>query len=289
MVDIYHVKANKIHHSAEVSMNTDSVYYDSWKEDRDLILEYNQTSLKDATMSNILGIGVDNLTRTQAVVKVLKMIEEGGVHHVIPMNPYKLHRYKTNSDLNLIASKADMHIATGAGLAWASKMLGSPLKERIHLMSFIMDLIRIAEIKEYTVFMVGSKAEIVERAYINIRKSFPKVRIVGRHGGYFDESREKSVIEAMRKSEANIILVGMGFPKEDKWIYKIHNEFKNTVFVNVGGSIDVISGEIMKAPPFFMQHGLEWFYRIITRPWRIGRMIRLLLFFLQVVWGRIVR
>lgn len=289
MVDIYHVKANKIHHSAEVSMNTDSVYYDSWKEDRDLILEYNQTSLKDATMSNILGIGVDNLTRTQAVVKVLKMIEEGGVHHVIPMNPYKLHRYKTNSDLNLIASKADMHIATGAGLVWASKMLGSPLKERIHLMSFIMDLIRIAEIKEYTVFMVGSKAEIVERAYINIRKSFPKVRIVGRHGGYFDENREKSVIEAMRKSEANIILVGMGFPKEDKWIYKIRNEFKNTVFVNVGGSIDVISGEIMKAPPFFMQHGLEWFYRIITRPWRIGRIIRLFLFFLQVVWGRIVR
>jgi len=289
VVDIYHVKANKIHHSAEVSMNTDSVYYDSWKEDRDLILEYNQTSLKDATMSNILGIGVDNLTRTQAVVKVLKMIEEGGVHHVIPMNPYKLHRYKTNSDLNLIASKADMHIATGAGLVWASKMLGSPLKERIHLMSFIMDLIRIAEIKEYTVFMVGSKAEIVERAYINIRKSFPKVRIVGRHGGYFDENREKSVIEAMRKSEANIILVGMGFPKEDKWIYKIRNEFKNTVFVNVGGSIDVISGEIMKAPPFFMQHGLEWFYRIITRPWRIGRIIRLFLFFLQVVWGRIVR
>ena len=129
-------------------MNTDSEYYNSWKEDRDLVLEYNQTSLKDATISNILGIGIDNLTRNQAVVKVLKMIEEGGVHHVIPMNPYKLHRFKTSNDLHLIASKADMHIASGAGLVWASKMLGSPLKEQIHLISLIMDLIPSPEIEE---------------------------------------------------------------------------------------------------------------------------------------------
>lgn len=266
----------------------ESVYYDSWKEERDIVLEYNQVSFEDANILNILGVGIDNLTRAQAVVRVMKMIEAGGVHHVISLNPYKLHRIKSNSDLHLISSKASMHIASGAGLGWAARMLRSKLKERIPLMSFIMDLVRISEIKEYSIFLVGARPEIVEKTFSNIKKSFPKIRIVGRHGGYFNPERELSVIEAMRKSDANIVFIGMGFPQEDKWIYKFKNEFKNTVFISIGGCIDTISGEIQKAPPFFMDRGLDWFYRIISKPWRIGRLLRVILFFLQVVFKRIV-
>jgi exopolysaccharide biosynthesis WecB/TagA/CpsF family protein len=178
----------------------------------------------------------------------MKMIESGGVHHIINLNPYKLARIKSSNDLNLISSKADMHIASGAGLNWAAKILRSPLKERIPLLSFIMDIIRIAEIKDYTVFLVGGKPETAEKAFSNIKKSFPKIRIVGRHGGYFTPERERSVIEAIRKSEANVVLIGLGFPKEEKWIYEFKNEFKNTVFISVGGSIDIISGEIKRRP-----------------------------------------
>ena len=268
-------------------MIKDAIYYDSYKEDRDLILEYNQTSLADVNFVNILGIGIDNCTRQQAVVKVLRMIEEGGVHHVMALNPYKLHRLTTNNDLNLIASKADLKIAVGAGLPWTASFLGKPLKERIHFVSFLMDIIRIAEIKEITIFMVGAKPEIIEQAYANIKKSFPMIRIVGRHGGYFNKERASNVIEAMRKSEAQIILVGLGFPKEDKWIYQIKNQFKNTVFIGIDGSIDIISGQKHKAPAFFMEKGLDWFYRIITRSWRYLRLLRLLLFYIQVVWQKI--
>lgn len=270
-------------------MSDDSVYYDSYKEDRDLVLEYKQVSLDDVSVKNILGIGVDNVTRTQAVVKVIKMIEEGGIHHIILLNPYKLKRLKSNSDLKIISNKADMHIASGAGITWAGRMLKTPLKEQISILSFMMDLIRISEIKEYSIFLVGAKPEIVEKAFANIKKSFPKIRIVGRHGGYFSAEREKSVVEAMRKSEANIIFVGLGFPKEEKWIYKIKNEFKNTIFIGVGGSIDIISGEIKKAPPYFMERGLDWFYRIITKPWRIGRLFRVILFFLHAISTRIFK
>ncbi len=262
-------------------MTEDTQYYDSYKDDRDLILEYSQLSMDDAGIVNILGLGVDNLTREQAVVKTMKMIEEGGVHHIIPLTPYKHLRIRASSDLQLISNKADMHLASGGGLLWAAKKLKTPLKQQVHLLSFLMDIIRIAEIKEYSIFIVGARPEVTEKAFFNIKKSFPKIRIVGRHGGFFDANREKSVIEAMRKSEANIILVGLGFPKEDRWIYEIKKEFQNTVFVSVGGSIDVISGEITKAPPFFMERGLEWFYRIITRPWRIGRFFRTMFFFLQ--------
>jgi len=152
-----------------------------------------------------------------------------------------------------------------------------------------MEIIRLAEIKEYSIFLVGGKPETAERAFSNIKKSFPNIRIVGRHGGYFNADREKSVIEAIRKSEANIVFVGLGFPKEDKWIYKFKNEFKHAVFISVGGSMDTISGEIKKAPPYFMENGLDWFYRIISKPWRFGRLFRLAFFFISVIFKRIFK
>ena len=268
-------------------MAEETVYYDSYKEERDIILEYNQISLDDASTVNILGQRIDNVNRNQAVVKVMKMIEGKGVHHVMLLNPYKVHRILFNEDLRLISNKANMHLSTGAGLLWAAKTLKNPIKERIHTLSFLMDLIRISEIKQYSIFLVGGRPEITEKAFSNIKKSFPNIRIVGRHGGFFNSEREKSVIEAMRKSEANIIFVGLGFPKEDKWISKIRNEFQNTVFVGVGGSIDIISGEQRKAPAFFMERGLEWFYRIITKPWRIGRLFRVTIFYLQVIFKKL--
>jgi N-acetylglucosaminyldiphosphoundecaprenol N-acetyl-beta-D-mannosaminyltransferase len=268
-------------------MKDQNVQYDSYKEERDLILEYNQVDLGDARITNIMGIGIDNITRAQAVVRVMEMIKSGGVYHIISLNPYKIQRLKSNADLRLISGAADMHIASGAGIQWAGRVLKTPVRERIPLLSFIMDLVRIAEIKEFSIFLVGGKPEIVERAFFNIRKSFPKIRIVGRHGGYFNDEREKSVIEAMRKSEANIVFVGLGFPKEDKWIHDIKGEFKNAVFISVGGSIDIISGEIRKAPAFFMERGLEWFYRIISKPWRVGRLFRVTMFVLMAVAKRI--
>lgn len=263
-------------------MDNQDVYYDSWKENRDIILEYNQVSLENATISNILGLGVDNVNSKQAVVKVLKMIEDGGVHHVIALNPYKMVRYKSNFDLDIMFSKASLKFASGAGVLRLSRISGAqPLCERIPFLSFLMEVIRLAEIKEYSIFLVGAKPETAEKAYSNLMKSFPKLRVVGRHGGYFNPEREKSVVEAIRKTQANIVLIGMGFPREDKWIAKIRNSFQNAVLIGIGGSIDIISGENMKAPAFFMENGLEWFYRCISRPWRYGRLIRVWLLFLH--------
>jgi N-acetylglucosaminyldiphosphoundecaprenol N-acetyl-beta-D-mannosaminyltransferase len=270
-------------------MSEDSRYYDSYKEDRDIILEYNQITLDDASIVNVLNIGIDNLTRQQAVYRVMKMIEDKGVHHVMTLNPYKIARIKSNSDLRLISDKADMHLASGAGIQWAARMLGNPIKERVAILSFMMEIVRLSEIKEYGIFLVGGKPETAEKAFFNIKKSFPNIRIVGRHGGFFNKEREKSVIEAIRKSEANIVFVGLGFPKEDRWIYQFKHEFKNAVFISVGGSFDTISGDIRKAPPYFMERGLDWFYRIITRPWRFGRLLRLGIFFLSVIFKRIFK
>ncbi len=262
-------------------MSSDSHYYSSYKEDRDLVLEYNQVSLEDGEPVNVLGVNIDNLTREQAVVKVIRMIENGGVNHIVPVNPYKIERMKTRQEMRNLFSGADMIIPSGAGVVWAAKKIKTPLKQRIPILSFMMDIIRIAEIKGFSIFIVGGKPETAEMAFFNIRKSFPKIRIVGRHGGYFSPEREKAVVEAMRKSEANIVFVGMGFPKENRWIEKIKGEFQNTVFVGVGGCIDIISGDIKKAPACAMATGTDWLYRTAVRPWRIGRLMRIFKFYVH--------
>ena len=271
--------------------NNESQYdtYDSYKEDRDIILDYNQVDLRDAGVSNILGMGIDNVTCMQACAKVIKMIEEGGVHHVIPLHPYKLIKFRSNNELNAIFNKASLKFASGSGIQWAAKMLKFPLKERIPLLHFLMELIRLSEIKEFTIFIVGGHTETAEKAFANIKKSFPNIRIVGRHGGYFNKQREQNVVEAIRKSEANIVLVGMGFPLEDKWISKFRAQFKNSVFISVGPCIDIISGENLKSPEYFTVRGLEWLYRIMIKPWRFFRFIRIIFFYIHVVLYRIFK
>jgi N-acetylglucosaminyldiphosphoundecaprenol N-acetyl-beta-D-mannosaminyltransferase len=268
-------------------MPNNNINYESYKEERDLILEYNQIKMDDINIVNINGVGVDNVNLSQAVVKTMNMINDNHVHHIMLLNPYKIQKIKSNQELQLISNMADLHLASGAGINWAAKMLKKPLKERVPALSYIMDLIRISEKNQYTIFLVGGKPEITEKAFFNIKKSFPNIRIVGRHGGYFNIDREKSVIEAMRKSQANIILVGLGFPKEDKWIYKIKNKFTNTIFISVGGSFDIISGEIKKAPAYFMKNGLDWLYRILIRPWRIGKLIRVFIFTMQITFTKL--
>ncbi len=83
--------------------------------------------------------------------------------------------------------------------------------------------------------------------------------------------------------------MGLGFPKEDEWIYKLKNELKHGVIISVGGSIDIMSGIIKKAPPYFMTRGLDWFYRIITRPWRIGRFFMVMMFFANVIFKKLLK
>ena len=105
-------------------------YYESYKE-KDLLLEYTEVDISNIPVINILDTGIVNITRIQAVAKIMDMVNAKKVHHVMCMNPYKIMRIKSNNDLNLISKKADMHLACGAGISWAARMLKTPLREVI--------------------------------------------------------------------------------------------------------------------------------------------------------------
>jgi len=170
--------------------------------------------------------------------------------------------------------KADFIVPDGIGIIKASHILKRPLKERVAGFDLMRELLKLAEKEQYTVYLLGAKDETLNKAVRNIKHAFPQIQIVGWHHGYFDLSDE-SIVHQVLQSDADLIFVGTGFPKQEFWIEQHLGKFRKGFFMGVGGSFDVWAGDVKRAPQFWIDHNLEWLYRLIQQPSRIKRMFAL--------------
>ncbi|MDH5656961.1 MAG: WecB/TagA/CpsF family glycosyltransferase, partial [Spirochaetia bacterium] len=182
------------------------------------------------------------------------------------------------------ADEARMVLPDGSGLLWASVKLQTSLKERIPMIAFLMDVIRLSVKKDFTIYLLGSKTEYLERVFMNLQKSFPGVRIIGRQSGYFNPSRESLIKESLRKSAPDLIFLGMGFPLQEKWIRENKEHLSRAVVIGVDGAFDVLSGKNKKGPDWAQTKGLIWFWRTISRPWLLFRFMRMISFYIIVLF-----
>lgn len=257
---------------------------ESAKEDRDYLLDYKSIELTGLRREHVLGVPIDNLTRDEAVARILQMIEaRKGPHHVFFADPIKLMRIR-GKRLSFIQEQADLILADGAGLGWAAARLRSPLKERIPMIATIMDLVRLAHKQELTIYLLGSRMEYLERVFFNMQRSFPGVRIIGRQEGAFGREREALVKESLRKSAPDIIFLGMGFPEQEQWMRDNWQHLNSAVVVGVDDAFDILSGKEKKAPDYFQVRGLAWLWRTISRPLLVDRMFLMLAFFFLTLW-----
>lgn len=261
------------------------IIHNSSKDERDYLLEYQAIDTDAIEKIQILGVGVDNATIDETVAKIARWIDERSqYHHILFLDPPKLMTMRPGKKLESIATKASMILAEGAGLEWASQ---GRLKGRVPVIALLMDLIRLAELKGYTIFMLGSKEDTIEKVFFNLTRHFPKLRILGRHAGHMNQQREAMVKEAIRKTSPNIILVANDFPDQELWIDSNTEFFGKSVVIGVGGAFDVLSGKEKKSPDSFQLKGYTWLWRIMTRPYRIGRILRVIHFFLLVYYKRL--
>lgn len=135
-----------------------------------------------------------------------------------------------------------------------------------------------------TLFLLGSKPGVADSAADKLRIRYPGLRIVGTHDGYFKE--DAPVIEMIRSSGADVVFVCLGAPKQEKWMMKNGEATGAHLLMGLGGCLDVFSGNVQRAPEAFQKLGLEWFYRLLKNPSRIGRMMRLPLFLVHVAGER---
>ena len=174
-----------------------------------------------------------------------------------------------------------MTIPDGIGIIIGSKIIGRPLPERVAGFDTLLDLFAVIENTDLRVFFLGSGPGVAEEAKDKILDRFPNLNIVGTHDGYFKD--DEVVIDYINGFEPDLLLVGLGAPKQEKWIDRNRHKVTASVLYGCGGSLDGFSGRVPRAPEIFIRLNLEWFHRLISQPSRWRRMLRLPLFLIKML------
>lgn len=234
-------------------------------------------------LTHVLGVPFDTFTMKEAVERVMEFLSDGGQHIICTPNPEIVMEAQTDKQLMEILKASDLVIPDGIGVVWASKYSEIKIKERVPGFDLTQNVFEKIKDTDYKVYFFGGAPGIASTAAKKMMNKYKGLNIVGTRNGYFNKDDEKQIIEEIKKYGADILLVGLGAPKQEKWIYD-HITFTGAkVCIGVGGSFDVMSGNVKRAPKIFCKLGLEWFYRLITQPTRIKRMMRLPKFAIKVL------
>ena len=182
-----------------------------------------------------------------------------------------------------ILNRAAICVPDGVGLLWASQHLGSPLPERVTGSDGVPLIARYAAERGWRIFFLGAAEGIAVRAADILRGENPSLRVVGTYAGSPAEDEEDGIVDMINRSEADILFVAYGAPKQDKWIARNLPRLNVAMAMGVGGSLDFIAGTVTRAPGWMQDRGLEWLYRLVRQPWRLRRMLRLPRFVIAVL------
>ena len=248
----------------------------------------------------LFGIPLDRIDNEQALEKINQLIENRKPSYLITPDTLAMLKARKDKQYFQITREADLVTPDGAGILWATSMLKKPLIERITGIDLINKICQLAIDKNYRIYLLGAKPGVVSKAKENIEKRYPEIQIVGYHHGYLQDnstkkmnsndrsvSSERAIIRDIRNKKPDLLLVGMGVPKQEKWITKNLHELNVPLSIGVGGSFDVLSGRIPRAPLWMQNHGMEWLYRLMIEPKRIKRTIALPYFMWLVLLGKI--
>ena len=229
---------------------------------------------------NVLGVGFDNVTMGEAVARGMELLHSPGTHYVVTPNPEIVEICRENLAARQAVNGADLVLPDGIGVVKGAKMLGTPLKEKVPGIEFAAGLMERMAAEGRSLYLLGAKPGVAETAGEKLAAKYPGLKIAGTQDGYFQE--DGPVVEAIRQSGADCVFVCLGAPKQELWMSRHGQATGARLLCGLGGSLDVFAGVVERAPKFWSDHGLEWFYRLCKNPWRAKRMMKLPLFLVHV-------
>lgn len=236
---------------------------------------------------DILDIPVDAITMKEAVDKVGAFIKEGGAHTIYTPNAEIMMAAQRDPELNQILKKADMLVPDGAGVVLASKILGRRVPEKVSGIDLVREVFKSYAANGLSCYLFGAKPGVAQEAADRIKSEYPGLVIAGCRNGYFTEQDDAEIINEINRTSPDILLVALGAPKQEKWIFSRLDKLNARVCIGVGGTIDILSGRVQLSPDFFRRHGLEWLHRLYREPRRARRMLDIPRFLLRVLFARI--
>ena len=233
---------------------------------------------------DVLGVGFDNITMEQAVSRAMALMAEPGAHYVVTPNPEIVEICREDGEARAVINQADLVLPDGIGVIYGAKLLHTPLVQRLPGIEFAQALMAAMAGTERSLFLLGAKPGYAEEAARRLTECYPGLRIAGTNDGYFQD--DAPVVEKIRRSGADAVFVCLGAPKQEFWMARNGEATGAGLLVGLGGCLDVFSGNTRRAPAIFCRLGLEWFYRLLCQPSRVGRMMKLPLFLLHVMGER---
>ena len=231
----------------------------------------------------VLGVPVDAVNMEEALAIVEAMLCGDKAETVIAVNPEKIIKAQTDPALLGRLRNAGLLIPDGIGVVAAAKILGLARMERVPGSELMPAICERAALKGYKVFLFGASPETNMRAVEVLRERYPEIQIVGCQDGYVKDQAMMQLIERINASQAEILFIALGSPKQELWMEEYLPQLKVKVCQGVGGTFDVIAGHVKRAPLVFRKMHLEWFYRLASQPKRILRQSALPKFVLQVL------
>ena len=216
-----------------------------------------------APTQSILGYAVSNLTMAEATEVIDSFIAGGHPHQITVINANKIYLADKYAELQRIIDSSAMVIPEEA-MVIAGRLLKTPLKGRVSGVELMQHLLEISETKKYRVFLLGARPDIVSRLSQLCQTRY-RCHMVGFADGYFSDDEEPALIRRVRQLQPDILFVALGSPRQEFWIHRHLEALNVPVCLGVGGSFDLIVGDKKRAPGW-MQHGLEWVYRLMQEP-----------------------
>lgn len=227
---------------------------------------------------NILNCPVCLLEIDEALDNAQCAIEQNKNFHIVTINPEMIMNAQKNKHFFDILHNSDLNIADGVGVEIALKMKRKINQRRIRGVDFSRKLVELASKKKYRIGFLGAKEEVIQKTKENFLTQYPNLNVVYLRNGYFNSDNE--IIEEIKQASPQILLVGLGSPKQEEFIVKLKNILSGCVLIGVGGSFDVFSGIVKESPLIFQKLGLEWLYRTLLQPERFKRIFPVLPIFL---------
>ena len=225
----------------------------------------------------VLNCPIDLCSLDEALNKANDAIRNNINFQIITINPEMIMNAQKNEHFFNILSNSDLNIADGVGVKIALK-LKKINQNQIRGVDFSRELTKLASENNYRIAFLGAKEEIIQKAKENFLKKYPNLNFVYTRNGYFDD--ENKIIEEIKSANPQILLVGLGSPKQEEIIVKLKSVLQGCTMVGVGGSFDVFSGIVKESPMIYRKLGLEWLYRTILQPERFKRIFPVLPIFL---------
>lgn len=240
----------------------------------------------DPPAISILGVPVHLVTADEALVQIARFMNEPRLHQIATVNPEFVMTAQTDEAFHAVLASADLCLADGIGLVYASRYLGRPLPERVPGSELVYSLADMAAQEGWSLYLLGAAPGVAEEAAGILQARYPKLAIAGTFAGSPDPAENEAIVAGINASGAQMVFVAYGAPKQDLWIARNRQALPSVrVAIGVGGSLDFITGRAVRAPRWVQDLGLEWLHRLYKEPWRWRRMLALPRFAWRVVSG----